>query len=70
MIQTIIEVTMKDGTLTEFPLDNLDEFKRLLGHNIRSIRPKANDVKTELRSEPTLEPEIVSTRKRKPNNPL
>jgi hypothetical protein len=62
MIQTIIEVTMKDGTLTEFPLDNLDEFKRLLGHNIRSIKPKTTDVKTK--------PEIVSTRKRKPNNPL
>lgn len=62
MIQTIIEVTMKDGTLTEFPLDNLDEFKRLLGHNIRSIKPKTTDVKAE--------PEIVSTRKRKPNNPL
>lgn len=57
MIQTIIEVTMKDGTLTEFPLDNLDEFKRLLGHNIRSIRPKATEAMTE--------PEIVSTRKRK-----
>lgn len=66
MIQTIIEVTMKDGTLTEFPLDNLDEFKRLLGHNIRSIKPKTTDVK----AEQGLEPEIVSTRKRKPNNPL
>lgn len=65
-MQTIIEVTMKDGTLTEFPLDNLDEFKRLLGHNIRSIKPKTTDVKSEISSEPV----IVSTRKRKPNNPL
>lgn len=57
MIQTIIEVQMKDGTLTEFPIDNLEDFKRLCGHNIRSIRPKAIEAMTE--------PEIVSTRKRK-----
>jgi hypothetical protein len=42
MVQTFIEVTLKNGTVTDFPIENLDNFKRLNGHNITSIKPKKN----------------------------
>lgn len=58
MVQTIIEVIMKDGTVTEFPVENLENFKRLCGQNIKSIRPKQN-------GNIHVEPEIVSTTKKK-----
>lgn len=57
MIQTIIEVELTNGTKTEFPIENLDNFKRLLGNNIKSIKPKQSAV--------NVEPEIVSTSKKK-----
>jgi len=39
MNQTIIEVRLKDGTVTQFPIENLENFKRLVGHNITGIKP-------------------------------
>lgn len=52
-----VEVTMKDGSKTIFPYTNLENFKRLLGHQIKGMRPIRNDYpKAEIE-----EAEIVST---------
>jgi hypothetical protein len=60
MVQTFIEISFSDGTITEYPIDALDEVKRLLGHKIKSIKPKTNIPIIEV-----VEPVIVSTAKKK-----
>lgn len=58
MVQTFVEVIMKNGSVTEFPVQNLDNFKRLCGHEIQSIKPK--------KTADNFVSEIVSTSEEKP----
>jgi hypothetical protein len=53
-----VEVRLKDGTVTRFPIPNLDNFKRLMGHEITSIKPVRNENDTV-----DAEVEIISTTK-------
>jgi hypothetical protein len=38
-----VEVRLKNGSTTRFPIPNLDNFKRLMGHEIASIKPVRNE---------------------------
>jgi hypothetical protein len=53
-----VEVRLKNGSVTRFPIPNLDNFKRLCGHEIVSIKPVRNDNDTI-----DEEVEIISTTK-------
>ena len=64
MSQTIIEVRMKDGTVTTFPIENLENFKRLCGQNIAGIKPLNRVLEQEI--EPVIE-STADKRKRKVN---